>query len=127
MAFLISPQTPGPGTYKVIDPNIYKNRKPIFSMNARNYAPGDRTLKPGPGAHTPEMVTIRILTNNKYEIISCLLKLLTGKVKSIVNHCFDASSIILMTEVANADVKDKLLFMNRVWNGFHSNMDGLSF
>lgn len=48
-------KTPGPGTYKVIDPNIYKDRKPIFSMNARNYAPGDRTLKPGPGAHRPEM------------------------------------------------------------------------
>jgi len=56
--FLFPPQTPGPGTYKVIDPNIYKDRKPIFSMNARNYAPGDRTLKPGPGAHKPEMVTI---------------------------------------------------------------------
>lgn len=82
MAFLISPQTPGPGTYKVIDPNIYKNRKPIFSMNARNYAPGDSTLKPGPGAHRPEMVTIRILNP--------------------VNHCFDASSIILKTEVVNA-------------------------
>ena len=49
-------QTPGPGTYKVTDPNIYRNRKPIFSMTARNNAPGDRTLKPGPGAHRPELV-----------------------------------------------------------------------
>ena len=54
--FLFFLQTPGPGTYKVIDPNIYRNRKPIFSMNARNYAPGDSTLKPGPGAHRPELV-----------------------------------------------------------------------
>lgn len=48
-------KTPGPGTYKVTDPNIYRNRKPIFSMTARNNAPGDRTLKPGPGAHRPEL------------------------------------------------------------------------
>ena len=25
-------------------------------MTARNNAPGDRTLKPGPGAHRPELV-----------------------------------------------------------------------
>lgn len=51
-------QTPGPGTYKVTDPNIFKNRKPIYSMNGRNYIPGDNTLKPGPGAHYPERVSI---------------------------------------------------------------------
>ncbi|CAH3196543.1 unnamed protein product [Porites evermanni] len=49
-------KTPGAGTYKVVDPNVYKNRKPIYSMNARNFAPGDNTRKPGPGAYSPEKV-----------------------------------------------------------------------
>ena len=40
----------------MVDPNVTKNRKPIFSMNARNYAPGDNTLKPGPGTYSPERV-----------------------------------------------------------------------
>jgi len=40
----------------VVDPNVYKNRKPIYSMNARNFAPGDNTRKPGPGAYSPEKV-----------------------------------------------------------------------
>ncbi|KAK3751848.1 hypothetical protein QZH41_009668 [Actinostola sp. cb2023] len=51
-------QTPGPGTYKVVAPNIIKTKKPIYSMNGRNYLPGDSTLKPGPGAHYPERVYI---------------------------------------------------------------------
>ncbi|KAG2460402.1 ODF3A protein, partial [Polypterus senegalus] len=49
-------KTPGPGTYKVTDPNIYKSKLPQFSMTARNSMPGDTTQKPGPGAHSPEKV-----------------------------------------------------------------------
>lgn len=47
-------KTPGAGTYKVVDPNINKHRNPSYSMNARSYPPGDTTLKPGPGAYSPE-------------------------------------------------------------------------
>ncbi|XP_028671157.1 outer dense fiber protein 3-B-like [Erpetoichthys calabaricus] len=50
-------KTPGPGTYKVTDPNIYKSKLPQFSMTGRNNMPGDATQKPGPGAHSPEKVT----------------------------------------------------------------------
>jgi hypothetical protein len=49
-------KTPGPGTYKVTDPNAYKNKSPGYSMTARNELPGDTTTKPGPGAHRPENV-----------------------------------------------------------------------
>lgn len=49
-------QTPGPGTYEVIQPNTNKRRMPAYTMNGRNYMPEDSTLKPGPGQHSPEKV-----------------------------------------------------------------------
>jgi len=51
-------KTPGPGTYKVTDPNTNHNKAPLYSMNGRNHMPSDNTTKPGPGAHSPEKVTI---------------------------------------------------------------------
>ncbi|KAK1166932.1 outer dense fiber protein 3-like [Acipenser oxyrinchus oxyrinchus] len=51
-------KTPGPGTYRVIDPCAYKYKPPHYSMTGRNSMPGDTTRKPGPGAHSPERVTI---------------------------------------------------------------------
>ncbi|CAK8696776.1 ciliary microtubule associated protein 1A-like isoform X2 [Clavelina lepadiformis] len=53
-------RTPGPGTYRVIAPVIYKNRGPLYSMTGRNMLPSDATRKPGPGAHSPEkMMNLR--------------------------------------------------------------------
>lgn len=49
-------QTPGPGTYRVIEPYMYKDRSPLYSMTGRNMLPSDTTRKPGPGAHSPEKV-----------------------------------------------------------------------
>ncbi|XP_060082036.1 outer dense fiber protein 3-like [Ylistrum balloti] len=49
---------PGPGTYNTTTPSTYKERAPIYSMTARNAMPGDSTQKPGPGAHSPEVVKI---------------------------------------------------------------------
>ncbi|XP_078663482.1 ciliary microtubule associated protein 1A-like isoform X1 [Branchiostoma floridae x Branchiostoma belcheri] len=49
-------KTPGPGTYRVTDPNINRGRAPLYSMTGRNQMPGDTTKKPGPGAHSPEKV-----------------------------------------------------------------------
>ncbi|XP_034541730.1 outer dense fiber protein 3-B [Notolabrus celidotus] len=50
-------KTPGPAAYKAVDPNLYMQKPPHFSMTGRNYTPGDTTQKPGPGAHNPEMVS----------------------------------------------------------------------
>ncbi|XP_071370145.1 ciliary microtubule associated protein 1B [Centroberyx affinis] len=50
-------KTPGPGTYKVVDPCIYKHKPPQYSIIGRNSMCGDATEKPGPGAHYPERVT----------------------------------------------------------------------
>ncbi|KAM4618278.1 ciliary microtubule associated protein 1B [Polymixia lowei] len=50
-------KTPGPGTYKVVDPCIYKYKPPQYSLIGRNSMSGDTTEKPGPGAHRPEQVT----------------------------------------------------------------------
>ncbi|CAJ0956488.1 unnamed protein product [Ranitomeya imitator] len=47
-------KTPGPGTYRVVDPITYKYKPPHYSMTARNSLPGDTTQKPGPGAYSPE-------------------------------------------------------------------------
>lgn len=49
-------KTPGPGTYKIVNPKIYKQRHPEYSMGGRCAVPGDGTQKPGPGAHSPEKV-----------------------------------------------------------------------
>nr|XP_009857704.1 outer dense fiber protein 3-like isoform X1 [Ciona intestinalis]XP_026696260.1 outer dense fiber protein 3-like isoform X1 [Ciona intestinalis] len=51
-------RTPGPGTYRVIAPWVYKNRGPLYSMTGRNMLPSDATRKPGPGAHSPEKVYV---------------------------------------------------------------------
>jgi len=50
-------KTPGPGTYRPIDPSVYRYRQPSYSMTGRNLQPGDSTKKPGPGAHSPEKVS----------------------------------------------------------------------
>ncbi|XP_073475349.1 ciliary microtubule associated protein 1A-like [Aquarana catesbeiana] len=49
-------KTPGPGTYRVVEPSTYKYKPPQYSMTARNSLPGDTTQKPGPGAYSPEKV-----------------------------------------------------------------------
>ena len=51
-------QAPGPGTYDATDPSNYKRRLPHYTMGARVFPPGDNTIKPGPGAHRPELVSI---------------------------------------------------------------------
>ncbi|KAL3884130.1 hypothetical protein ACJMK2_030350 [Sinanodonta woodiana] len=48
--------TPGP-QYNP-DPRIFKDKVPHYSMTNRNYMPGDKTKKPGPGAYSPEHVRI---------------------------------------------------------------------
>jgi len=49
--------TPGPGTYPITNPNIYRNKRPVYSMKGRNTLPSDSTRKPGPGTYSPEKVT----------------------------------------------------------------------
>ena len=41
-----------------IAPDTFKDKAPLYSMTGRNVMPGDRALKPGPGAHRPENVVI---------------------------------------------------------------------
>ncbi|XP_076444556.1 ciliary microtubule associated protein 1A-like [Babylonia areolata] len=50
-------KTPGP-KYDVVHTDVNKNRAPIYSLTSRNTMPGDSTRKPGPGAHSPEKVTM---------------------------------------------------------------------
>lgn len=49
-------KTPGPGAYNTTEPSTYRERQPQYSMTSRNTMPGDATIKPGPGAHSPEKV-----------------------------------------------------------------------
>lgn len=48
--------TPAPGAYESCDANQYKHKSPSFSLSTRYPVPSDTTLKPGPGAYTPEKV-----------------------------------------------------------------------
>ena len=61
-------KAPGSATYQVVEPNIYKYRPPIYSMLARRYMPGDKTLKPGPGAHYPEKVRVNRPKSPEYSM-----------------------------------------------------------
>ena len=49
--------TPSPGAYEAADTNRYKNKSPSFSLSTRYTVPSDHTMKPGPGAYSPEKVT----------------------------------------------------------------------
>ncbi|XP_041352527.1 outer dense fiber protein 3-like isoform X1 [Gigantopelta aegis] len=49
-------KTPGPANYSVCNPNLYREKKPQYSLTSRNPMPSDTTTKPGPGAHSPEKV-----------------------------------------------------------------------
>jgi len=59
-------KTPGPGTYRICDPTVNKSRAPSYSMIGRNIMPTDNTRKPGPGAHSPENVTLHKRSNANY-------------------------------------------------------------
>lgn len=51
-------KTPGAARYPVVDPSKYRRRAPSYSMLSRRYMPGDKTEKPGPGQHYPEVVRL---------------------------------------------------------------------
>ncbi|CAH1796692.1 unnamed protein product [Owenia fusiformis] len=51
-------KTPGPGQYNAVQPNVMRNQAPRYSLLGRNHMPGDGTVKPGPGAHRPEVVDL---------------------------------------------------------------------
>ncbi|ELK26879.1 Outer dense fiber protein 3 [Myotis davidii] len=50
--------TPGPAAYHQTDMQVTKFKAPQYTIAARVEPPGDKTLKPGPGAHSPEKVTL---------------------------------------------------------------------
>lgn len=51
-------KSPGPAAYNVVDPSVYRQKPPQYSMYGRNATLGGRTQTPGPGAHFPEKVLI---------------------------------------------------------------------
>ncbi len=48
--------TPAPGAYEASNTNAYKHKNPAYSLSTRYNVPTDHTMKPGPGAYTPEKV-----------------------------------------------------------------------
>ena len=58
--------TPAPGAYDSADTNQYKPKSPAYSLSTRYNVPSDTTMKPGPGAYTPEKVNSILLTNSFY-------------------------------------------------------------
>ncbi|XP_072038708.1 ciliary microtubule associated protein 1B-like [Amphiura filiformis] len=61
-------KAPGPGSHSVVAPDVYRGKKPSYSMLGRNVMPGDNTQKPGPGAHSPEKVIVTKKAAPKYSI-----------------------------------------------------------
>lgn len=49
--------SPGPGKYNLTEADVYKTKSPSYTLSSRTNIPGDRTQKPGPGAHSPEKVS----------------------------------------------------------------------
>lgn len=56
IVWLLFMQTPGPGTYQVVDSQLYGARSPAYSILGRTQLPGDNSKKPDPGAYNPEKV-----------------------------------------------------------------------
>lgn len=50
-------QTPGPGTYSVVDSRVFSHKSPVYSLHERCSLLQDNSKKPGPGAHSPEKVS----------------------------------------------------------------------
>lgn len=49
---------PGPAVHTRPEPSVYQNRSPVFSMAKRFGYPLDHTLRPGPGSHDVQPVTV---------------------------------------------------------------------
>ncbi len=69
-------QSPGPGTYEIIDYGHIRNRGPSFSIHSRVEMPGDNTRKPGPGSHQPEKVRYPWLPTCYHGNISWIVRIL---------------------------------------------------
>lgn len=49
-------KTPGPGTYRVTNPNVQRPKGPAYSIRGRHEVIQDKVIVPGPGAYQPEHV-----------------------------------------------------------------------
>ncbi|CAG0921053.1 unnamed protein product [Notodromas monacha] len=49
---------PGPGSYKIVETEAYKNKSPQYSLSSRTQMPKDKTKIPGPGVYSPEKAVI---------------------------------------------------------------------
>ena len=58
LCIVVVTQTPGPGTYKTVDPQVYGTRSAAYTLHIRGPLPSDNSKTPGPGAHSPEKVII---------------------------------------------------------------------
>lgn len=88
-------QTPGPAAYKVVDPYVYMQKAPQFSMTGRNFAPGETTRKPGPGEYRPELVRnlmMSYLTVTKAPNIQHFIRSLTFLSSQVTSTRFKAPS-----------------------------------
>lgn len=47
-------KTPGPAMYSSINPDVYRQRQPSFSMQSRTKRPSHPSDNPGPGSYSPE-------------------------------------------------------------------------
>jgi hypothetical protein len=61
-------KTPGAARYPVVDPSKYRRNAPSYSMLSRTFMPGDKTDKPGPGAHHPEIVRLHLKQTPQYSM-----------------------------------------------------------
>ena len=48
---LFFPQTPGPGSYHVVDATVTGRKSPSYSLHLRTELVTDKSLRPGPGSH----------------------------------------------------------------------------
>ena len=80
--------TPAPGAYESCDTNQYKQKNPAFSLSTRYPVPSDITMKPGPGAYTPEKVLTLLLTlssvfTTNFSVFSMLIFRLTPNLTNL--------------------------------------------
>ncbi len=53
-------KSPGPAKYSSINPDVYRQRQPSFSMQSRTKRPNYSTAIPGPGTYNPEKFNVHL-------------------------------------------------------------------
>lgn len=60
--------SPGPAKYNSINPDLYRQRQPSFSLQSRTKRPNYSVASPGPGTYSPEKFHVHLPKPPSYSL-----------------------------------------------------------